>query len=134
MTTTSVARELWRSQRDTLDDLTAFVDEHSPEAEHPLPLLHWSVGPSRTVHAEVHALDREHGGDHRDPRTVVTAYADVLGTGIVEHREDAKAVLVVLGWIGPPDTADGTGRTHLAITAKVPIDLDRKTGGSAFVP
>jgi hypothetical protein len=134
MTVTPVARDLWHSQRDTLEDLATFVDEHSPDAEHPLPLLHWSVGPSRTVHARVHALDREHGGGHRDPRTVVTAYADAFGATIVEHPEDGKVLLVVNGRIGLPDSGDGAGRTHLAITAKVPVGLDRKVGGSAFLP
>jgi hypothetical protein len=134
MPPTSVALDLWHGQRDALGDLTAFVDQHSPDAEHPLPLLHWSVGPSRTVHAEVHALDREHGGGYRDPRTVLTSYAEVLDAGVLEHQEDTRAVLVVLGRIGPLDSADGAGRTHLAITAKVPIDLDRKVGGSAFLP
>lgn len=134
MSTPSIALELWRGQRDALDDLAAFIDQHSPDAEHPLPLLHWSVGPSRTVHAEIHALDREHRGGHRDPRTVLSTYADLLGTGIKEHRKDDKVVLAVRGRIGPPDTADGAGRTHLAITAKVPADLNRKIGGAAFLP
>jgi hypothetical protein len=135
MTTTTVADELWRSQRDALQDLAAFIDEHSPDAERPLPLLHWSVGPSRTVHAQVHAFDREHGGGCRDPRAVVTAYADVFSTAIVEHEHDDKALLAVRGRIGPPDSIDDdAGRTRLAITAKVPIDLNRKVGGRAFLP
>lgn len=132
--TSIIARELWRNQRNALEDLAAFVDQHSPDAEHPLPLLHWSVGPSHTVHATVHALDREHGGRHRDPRAVITAYAYVLGTRIVEHQEEDKAVLVVYGRIGPPVDADNAGRTHLAVSAKVPIDLNRKIGGRAFLP
>ena len=130
----TVAHELWRSQRDALEDLAAFVSAHSPDSVRPLPLLHWAVGPSDTVHAQVHALDREHGGDYRDPRAVVDAYAAALDTDVAEHQEDGKAVLVVRGRIGAPDDADGAGRTQVVITAKVPIDLDRKVGGRAFLP
>lgn len=133
MTTTTVSQDLWHSQHDALADLTAFVAEHAPDAEHPLPLLHWSVGPSRTVHAEVHALDREHGGGHRDPRAVLTAYCDVLGVEVMERQEDGKARLVAHGRIGPPDSAGGAGRTHLVIGAIVPIGQN-PTGGRAFVP
>lgn len=132
--TTTGSHELWRSQRDAFEDLAAFVGEHSRDAEQPLPLLHWSVGPSHAVHAEVHALDHEQGGGFRDPRAVVTAYADAFGSTILEHRENDKTVLVVRGRIGPPDSTDGAGRTDLVIIAKVPIDLHRKIGGSAFLP
>src|SRR6185437_11114741 len=85
--TTAIAQDLWHSQCDALQDLTAFIDEHGPGTGQPLPLLHWRVGPSRIVRAEIHSLDREHGGAHRDPRAVLVAYSKTLGTKIVEHPD-----------------------------------------------
>lgn len=132
--TTVIAQELWRSQRDALLDLTAFINNHGPLTEHPLPLLHWRVGPSHTVHAEIHSLDREHGGGHRDPRAVITAYSDVLGTRIVEHPDEESMLLVADGRIGPPEDGDAAGRTHVMISARVPTENARKIGGRAFLP
>lgn len=130
---TVIAHELWTSQRDALHDLTAFVGEHGPDTDRRLPLLHWSVGPSHTVHAEVHSLDREHGGGHRDPRAVITAYADALHTDVMEHTDGDRVLFLTRGRIGP-EGPDGSGRTHVAISARVPIMDDRKVGGSAFLP
>lgn len=132
--TTAIAQDLWRSQRDALQDLTAFIDEHGPGAGQPLPLLHWRVGPSRTVRAEVHSLDREHGGGHRDPRAVLVAYSKALDAKIVEHPDAERVLLVADGRIGPPEDGETTGRTHVVISARVPREDRRKTGGRAFLP
>ncbi|GAA2006748.1 hypothetical protein [Catenulispora subtropica] len=126
--------DLWCGQRDALTDLTAFVDGHGPDSEHPLPVLHWKIGLSRTVYARVHAFDREHGGGHRDPREVITAYAEALGTVVEQHPDRDKDFLVVQGRIGPPEGDDELGRTHVVISAEVPVSSRQKTGGKAFVP
>lgn len=131
--TTAIARELWRIQRDALRDLTAFVDEHGPGSGNPLPLVHWRVGLSGTVRAQIHSLDREHGGGHRDPRAVVTAYSDVLGAKLVEHLDPENVLLVTEGRIGPPEGDEG-GRTQIVISARVPADRREKRGGEAFLP
>jgi hypothetical protein len=131
--TTVIAQEMWRDQSEAMHDLTAFIDEHGPGAERPLPLLHWRVGPSHTVHAEIHSHDREHGGGHRDPRAVITAYCGALGTGIVEHPDEESVLLVADGRIGPPKGAPAAGRTHVVIRARIPSQ-NQKTGGSAFLP
>lgn len=132
--TTVIAQDLWRRQRDALQDLTAFVDEHGPGTRQPLPLLHWRIGPSPMVRAEIHSLDREHGGGHRDPRAVLTAYSEALGVEIVEHHDAESVLLVADGRIGPPQEAAAAGRTHVVISARVPTPDRRKTGGRAFLP
>jgi hypothetical protein len=132
--TTVIAQELWRSESHALHDLTMFIDEHGPGADVPLPLLHWRVGPSHTVHAEIHSLDREHGGGHRDPRTVIAAYSGALGTRIVEHPDEESVLLVADGRIGPPKGADAAGRTQVVIRARVPTQNHKKIGGRAFLP
>jgi len=132
--TTAIAQDLWHSQCDALQDLTAFIDEHGPGTGQPLPLLHWRVGPSRIVRAEIHSLDREHGGAHRDPRAVLVAYSKTLGTKIVEHPDPERVLLVADGRIGPPEDGGTTGRTQVVISARVPMQNRRKTGGRAFLP
>lgn len=132
--TITTAQDLWRSQRDALHDLTVFIGEHGPGTGQPLPLLHWRVGPSRTVRAEVHSFDRERGGGHRDPRAVITAYSDTLGMRIVEHPNPESVLLVADGRIGPPEGGGGEGRTFIVISARVPTENGKKTGGRAFVP
>ena len=127
------AQELWKGQRDALVDLTAFLDEHAPGTSRALPVLHWSIGLSRTVYARIHALDREHGGGHRDPRAVITAYSDALGMRVAEHEDRGdKTLLVVEGRTGPPESPGGAARTGVVIRAEVP--RVSKTGGCAFVP
>lgn len=129
------AQELWTGQRDALGDLMAFLDEHAPDTSRPLPVLHWSVGLSRTVYARIHALDREHGGGQRDPRAVISAYSDALGTRVAEHQGGGdKLLLVVEGRIGSPERHSGPGRTSVVISAEVPAQTSRKTGGRAFMP
>jgi hypothetical protein len=130
---TVIGQEMWRDQCEALHDLTAFIDDHGPAADHPLPLLHWRVGPSHTVHAEIHSLDREHGGGHRDPRTVLTAYSGALGTPIVEHPDEESVLLVAEGRIGPPKGVHAAGRTQVVIKARIPMQT-KKIGGSAFLP
>ena len=132
--TISIAQDLWRSQCDALQDLTAFIDQHGPRTGQPLPLLHWRVGPSRIVRAEIHSHDREHGGGHRDPRTVLSAYSDTLGARIVEHPDGERVLLVADGRIGPPAGGAPAGRTQVVITARVPKENQQKTGGRAFLP
>lgn len=131
--TIAIAQDLWRSQRDALQDLTAFIEEHGPGTGQPLPLLHWRVGPSRMVRAEIHSLDREHGGADRDPRAVITAYSETLGARIVEHPDTESVLLVAEGWIGPPEQAHAAGRTHVVVRARIPME-NPKTGGDAFLP
>ena len=132
--TTATAQQLWRSQSEALHDLTTFIDEHGPGAEHPLPLLHWRVGPSHTVRAEIHSLDREHGGAQRDPRAVMAAYCGALGARIVEHPDEESVLLVADGRIGPADHDDAAGRTQVVISARVPTENHKKVGGLAFLP
>lgn len=132
--TTALAQDLWRCQCEALLDLAAFVDEHGPGTDRPLPLLHWYIGPSATVHAEIHSLDRENGGGHRDPRAVITAYSEALDTGMVQHTDEVRARLMVRGQIGPPEGVDGAGRTDIVICARVPVPDHRRIGGQAFIP
>ncbi|MEY9913582.1 hypothetical protein ABIA35_009855 [Catenulispora sp. MAP12-49] len=131
--TTVIAHELWRSERDVLHDLAAFVAGHGPDADHPLPLLHWYVGPSHTVHAEIHSLDRENGGGHRDPAAVLAAYADALHADVMELPNRDHVLFVARGRLGP-EGDDGSGRTHAVIRARIPVVDDRKVGGRAFLP
>jgi len=131
---TSTARELWLSQRDALTDLSTFIAEHGPDTGRPLPLLHWSVGPSSTVHAQIHAFDREHGGGHRDPRAVISAFADALGVAIMEHPAEDAVMLIARGRIGPPEEDDDDGRTLVVISARVPPKGRHERGGHAFLP
>lgn len=131
--TIAIAQDLWLSQREALQDLTAFIDEHGPGTGQPLPLLQWRVGLSRAVRAEVHSLDREHGGGHRDPRAVITAYSDTLGMRIMEHPTAESVLVVADGRIGPPECDGEEGRTLVVISARVPTETHR-TGGRAFVP
>ncbi|ACU73915.1 hypothetical protein Caci_5055 [Catenulispora acidiphila DSM 44928] len=129
----TTVQDLWRSQSDALHDLSAFIDQHAPGTDLPLPLLHWSIGSSHTVRAEIHPLNRENGGGHRDPRAVITAYSEALGTVVTEHRDARRILLVARSRIGPLDERDGAGRTHVIITARIPTDGRHKLGGRAFL-
>jgi hypothetical protein len=129
-----IDQDPWRRQCDALDDLSSFIDEHAPGKRHSLPLLHWYVGPAHTVRAEIHAFDIEHGGGHRDPRTVITAYAKALDTCVEEHLHVDEVLLVVRGRIGPPEGTGEARRTHMVVSAKVPTENRRKVGGRAFLP
>lgn len=121
----SGATALWRSQVQTLEDLTKFVTAHGPKSETPLAALPWQID----KYAVFAKLDRpvpeyaDPEGTLADFPAVVAAYAAVLGSEVKTHRakdfDRTGTEYFTHGRIGVPEGSEKTPRTKVSIFAVV---------------
>jgi hypothetical protein len=112
--------DLYRWQRNTLTDLLAFIDAHAPGERAPLPVIRWSfAGVGHAVVARLTDLDPAPSGVRRDPRTVLAAYAAVLGVEVREIPMTGKTRYTLAGRIGRPEGTRQQPRTEVYLEADI---------------
>lgn len=111
--------DLWRWQREAMDDLAAFLDQHAPNKPAPLPAVDWRINTHHTVSAEVSPHATDPSGIRANRRNVVEAYAEALGVEVKTAELRNKTRYHATGRIGRREGTKQEPRTTLHISAEV---------------
>lgn len=111
--------DLYRSQRETLSDLLAFIDEHAPNTRTPLPVVYWRLGMGHVVSAELGRHDTDPSGIRADRPAVLAAYAEVFGTEVKSQKSEIKTRYTVKGRIGRREGTAQEPRTQVVLSTDV---------------